>query len=276
VWIAVISLLALVRHYRQSLWGALATLLTLIVAIAGAFALRALALARSGGASWVSDPRPVVAAMWLIGIAAAIACAALFAKRGILFPGVAVVWHLLAIVVAITLPGAAFLFLVPAVVLTICILLRASETVTAIAASLAGTLGFFPLGALLYEALGPIALLVIALLLALEGTLLAAAIPRWRYAGAFAMLAVACALISLTRPRTRTNIRKRFRSRTSMIRRRNGKRLPSRRSCNRWRRSRGRTSSWRCGTATAQSSPHPRHDYQFREWSLRRSAREIG
>ncbi|HVR39543.1 MAG TPA: M28 family peptidase [Thermoanaerobaculia bacterium] len=200
LWIAIVSLLALAYRYKQSLWGILATLLTIALAIGGAFALRAIARARDGGAHWVADPRPSVTAMWLIGFAAALACAALFAKRGNLFVGVAVVWHVITIALALTLPGAAYLFLVPAVVLTICIVFRASETITAIASSLAGAIILFPLGTILYDALGHTALIVIALLLAFEGTLFAAAIARWRYAIVVAIAALVLAIVAMFRP----------------------------------------------------------------------------
>ena len=85
---------------------------------------------RALGATWVAQPGPSVAAMWLIGIGAAIAASKWlhpYAGFDGLFLGHAVCWCVLSIALAIVLPGAVYLTLVPATALAVCAIVRAAR-----------------------------------------------------------------------------------------------------------------------------------------------------
>ena len=210
IWICVISLVLLLfaaRHTnpRAMTFGVLATFAAILLALFAGAALGWLARSRSAGVNWVAHPQPSILAMWLIGIAAALCAAALFRKRSeeraLLF-GAAFVWHAIAFVLAITLTGAAFLFLVPAIALTICALTRASETTISAVSSTAAAMVLLPLLILLYDALGGRMLAVIAILAGILFTLVAPLFARFRNAAAFAALALICTVIAAALPAT--------------------------------------------------------------------------
>ena len=207
LWMAVLSLVLLVfagrrNEPRSMTFGVLAAFAAILIAALGGAAISWLARLRAE-TNFVAMPLPSIAAMWLTGIAAALFGAALFNRRNdakaMLF-GIGIVWHMIGIALALTLPGAAFLFVVPAIVLTICALARASEvTMSAIAATAAAML-LFPISAMLYDALGGGLMAAIALLLGAFATLIAPLFARVRYALPVAVLAIVCALIALALP----------------------------------------------------------------------------
>jgi hypothetical protein len=207
VWIGVISLILLVfaarkREPRAMTFGVLAAFAAILFAALGGTALSWLARLRSE-VNFVATPLPSIVAMWLTGIAAALFGAALFNRRNdakaMLF-GIGIVWHMIGIALALTLPGAAYLFVVPAVALTICALSRASEeTMSVIVATVAAIL-FFPLAAMLYDALGGALMAAIAILLGAFATLIAPLFARAKHALLFAVLAILIALVALALP----------------------------------------------------------------------------
>lgn len=208
LWIGVVSLLLLVfaaRHAapRAMTFGVLATFTAILFAALGGTALGWLSRLRSSDIPFAANPLPSVAAMWLIGIAAALLAAALFNRRNdpkAMLYGVAIVWHFIGIALSILLPGAAYLFLVPALALTICALFKASETTTSAVAATVAAILMFPLGMMLYTALGGAMMAVVALLLGAFATLVAPLFPRLRTGAIVAALAVICALIALAMP----------------------------------------------------------------------------
>jgi len=208
IWISVVSLVLLVFAARKTnpramTFGVLATFTAILLALFGGGAVSWLARLRSEGVNWVAHPTPSVLAMALAGIAAALCAAALFRKRSeeraLLF-GAAFVWHAIAFTLALTLTGASYLFLVPAVLVTLCALAGANETtISAVSAATAGIV-FFPLVILFYDALGGQMMTVIAVVVAILFTLVAPLFARLRYAAVAAALALVCAVIALVQP----------------------------------------------------------------------------
>lgn len=189
---------------RELTFGVLACFAALILATLLGFGLNWLTRLRTEGVTWVAHPFPTVLAMWAGGItAAALAAAAVRRRtsaRGVIF-GTAIVWHFIAAALAFTVPGAAFLFFVPALVVSISGILRSGESAVASAAAAGTAIVWFPIALVLYDALGaPVAglLAVIAAVvvtpvapfisrsgtwvsagLALVATLVAIAVPAW-------------------------------------------------------------------------------------------------
>ncbi|HYI08583.1 MAG TPA: M20/M25/M40 family metallo-hydrolase, partial [Thermoanaerobaculia bacterium] len=205
---AVLSLLLLVFAARRTpprgmTLGVLATFSAILLAAVGGFGVAALARLRSGGIHFVAEPAAAVAAMWLTGIAAALLSAALFNRRDdarAMLYGAAIVWHTIGIAVALTMPGAAFLFIVPAIAVTVCALSHADETVTASIASTVAALLLFPLGLLLYDALGGQLMTAVAIVLGIFTTLSAPLFARARNGLAAAVLAIVLGVIAMLQP----------------------------------------------------------------------------
>jgi hypothetical protein len=202
VWIAAASLILLVFAARKGdaramTFGVLATFAAILFAGFGGFAIAWLARLRAD-ANWVAYPAPSVAAMWLTGLAAALLAAGLFRRkeREMLF-GTALVFHAAAVVLAITIPGPSFLFLLPAVLATICALARTNETVIGAIAATGAAIVIFPMGLLLYDALGGRLMPVIAVLIALVGVWIA---PPLRGGWIVLSLALVSALVALALP----------------------------------------------------------------------------
>ena len=205
VWIAIVSFVLFLFAARKTepraiSFGVLTTFATILFAALGGIAISWLARLRSEDAAWVAYPAPSIAAMWLTGLAAALFAVMLFRKRAneraMLF-GAAMVFHAAAIVLAISLPGPSFLFLVPAVLVTVAALAGASETVISATAATGAAIVIFPMGLLLYEALGGPLMSVIAVLIALAAVWIA---PLFRYAVVVLALAIVSAVIALALP----------------------------------------------------------------------------
>lgn len=219
IWIAIASLLAvivammLLRREERARTGEIAAgLLALIAAIAAAAALAFIvswiARLRADQAVWVAHPAAMIAAMWIAGAWATLAVFGAFATRVRSEPlqlGCILAWNIIAIALAATLTGISFLFLVPAVALSLWALLRAFGVGftgdIAIPAGVAAIL-FFPLGVLLHDALGAPSLLVVAILIALVATTFAATLPRLPVGVSVAVFIAiaACTLTSLALP----------------------------------------------------------------------------
>ena len=206
--IAVASLLLLVAAVRKvqpraMTLGVLATLVTILLSAVGGSGVAAIARIGSADANFVARPIASVAAMWLAGLASALCACALFNRRdderAMLF-GIAIVWHVIGIALAIVLPGAAFLFVVPAVAVTCCALAGARSEAVAAVASATGAVLIFPLGLTLYDALGGRLMVAIAVLIGMLATLAAPLFARARNGLAVAFLAIASAVVAMMQP----------------------------------------------------------------------------
>jgi hypothetical protein len=210
LWLAIGSLAALIYGARavaprQMTFGVLTAFGAIVLATIGGKVVSAIANARSAGMNFVATPEPSVASMWLAGAAAALTAAALFRSRADRKPmliGIAIVWNVIGIALSLTLGGAAYLVVVPAIALSICTVAGASDTVTAAVASSVAALFFFPLGLLFYDALGSRAMAVIAVLIALFATLVAPLFAQWRNAGVLALATLVCAGVAALVPAT--------------------------------------------------------------------------
>lgn len=208
LWIAVVSLVLLVIAARRTppremTFGVLTAFTAILLSIAGGIAISWLARLRSENVNFAATSWPSIAAMWLVGIAAALFAAFLFRRRSqprAMLLGIAIVWHVIGIALSLALGGAAFLFVVPAAAVTICALAGANEVPMAAVASTVGALLIFPLALLLYDALGGRLMVVIAIFVGILATLIAPLFANRRNAIAAAVLAVVCAVIALLLP----------------------------------------------------------------------------
>ena len=150
IWVAVASFVVLL--FRRPSWRDAVAFIAAIL-LAAAIGIVAMLVTRHR----LAHPGWLIALMWVAGIACS-----LWLLRGRSFEGRAIVWHVLAIVVALTLPGVAFLFLVPAVAMH-------GKWLAAPAAAIV----FFPICLVLYTALAAPALPAIAVLMAMYGSTIA-------------------------------------------------------------------------------------------------------
>jgi hypothetical protein len=208
LWIGVISLIGLLIGARKTpprsmTFGVLAAFAAIVFAALGGVALSWLARLRGADMTWVAHPLAGIVAMQLAGVAAALFAAALFNRRkdarGMLY-GIAIVWHMIGIALALTLPGAAYLMIVPALAVTICALTQASETTTSVIAATVAAILIFPLAIVLYDALGGPMMASLALLIGIFTTLVAPLFARVRNGVVAAGLAIAFALLALALP----------------------------------------------------------------------------
>jgi hypothetical protein len=154
IWIALASLVILIvtmrgRSSREIAMGAVMFLVAILVAAVIGIVLMNVFPRR------LTYPAPLVAAMWIVGILTTLAL-----TRGRSWHGRALLWHIIAIALALTLPGVSFLFLVPAIAMHLRPLVAAPVT----------ALIYFPIGLVLYTALGALALPAIAVLMAIFAT----------------------------------------------------------------------------------------------------------
>jgi peptidase M28-like protein len=151
IWIALASLMLLIitmfgHSVREVAMGAVMFVAAIMcAAVIGIVAMKLMP-------HRLAHPAGAVAAMWIVGVA----CTLLLTRRRS-WQGRALVWHVVAIALALTLPGVSFLFLVPAI---------AMHFRSWVAAPVAAIL-FFPLGLVLYTALAALALPAIAALIAI-------------------------------------------------------------------------------------------------------------
>ncbi|MDQ6800701.1 MAG: M28 family peptidase [Acidobacteriota bacterium] len=182
-WMALAALAALLigaaihvrnrhTHARAITLGVVSFFLTIVAAGAVGGVLGSLASLRSTQATWVAQPGPMIAAMWLIGFAIAIICATWLRPRAGyegLFIGHALCWTAMSIALALVLPGGAYLALIPAIAFAICTLLLPAEASVVVMSVVTAVL-WFPVIVALYDLIGRVALPVIAAAVALVCT----------------------------------------------------------------------------------------------------------
>ena len=182
----------------------------LVAAVAGAVA-GWIGTLRAPSANWLAQPGPSIAAVWLLGISAAVIVGVLCLPRAGfegLFLGHALCWCALAIALARFLPGISFIALVPAAAFAVSAVLSAFAAADPMIGSIIGSavaaVLHFPLGLLLYDALGRPALVIIAADLAFVATAFTPVVvtSAIRRAGLNALLgtAVVCVAMQLAIP----------------------------------------------------------------------------
>jgi len=156
--------------------------------------------------------------MWLAGIAAAIGVPSTlrhYTTDSGMLAGEALIWSILALTLALVLPGASYLAIVPAVVLVARAFIHAftgfSHELGALIASALMSIVLLPAAVALYDGLGNPALPVIAAVVALAFSPVAFAIDERRIAGAALALALVFALASIALPDTTRERPKRVR-----------------------------------------------------------------
>jgi hypothetical protein len=188
VWIAAAALALLavavvrgMRAGRLTLGGVALGVLSfagavVIAAVLGAALARLLGL-QARAALFEPHSEPRVAAAWLVGIAAAVGLAGLARRRAsfdAVFAGHALAWNALAVAVAVTLPGASYLLVVPGLIMAALAAARTRWAITELAVSLgalvAAAIVCLPFVLVGYDALGDTSLTVTAVLLALIAT----------------------------------------------------------------------------------------------------------
>ena len=176
-----VALVGGVRRGRLTLAGVALGLASFVGAVLGAVVLgvvltRLLGLA-SPGALFEPHPAPRVAAAWLVGIAAALGAAALARRRAsfdAVFVGHAVAWNGLGLALAVILPGASYLLVVPGLVMAVLAAARTvlpvGETAAALASLVAAAIVCLQFALIGHDALGDASLTASAVLLALITT----------------------------------------------------------------------------------------------------------
>jgi len=142
--------------------------------------------------TWVAHPEPLLLATWTLAVAAvllAIRCGRRAGVHGAWF-GLGMFWISLGALAAWFVPGAAHLFLLPALLSVLCAALL-GRPVASLPAFAAGIL-LWPFAIRLYEALGTPALAAIAALVAL---VVGTATPAWVEGGKWLGRAAACAAL---------------------------------------------------------------------------------
>jgi peptidase M28-like protein len=188
VWITALALVlvavAIVRGARRGavtlvgvVLGAASFVATLVLAVGLGVGLARLLGLRAPGALFVPHPGPMVAAAGALGLAAALAVAALIRRRAsfdAVVLGHAVVWNALAVVVAMVLPGAAYVFVVPGAVMAVLAVLRATvrlgEVIASLGALAAAAMVVLPFVLTGYDALGEATVAATVIMAALVGT----------------------------------------------------------------------------------------------------------
>lgn len=208
LWIAIASLIGLIFAVRRTAprsmtFGVLAAFAAIVFAALGGVSMSWLVRLRSLDINWVARPLAGILALALTGLAAAFFGAAIFNRRndarGLLY-GIAIVWHMIGIALAVTLPGAAYLMIVPALAVTVCALARADETTTSTVAATVAAILIFPIAITIYEALGGNLMAAIAVIVGIFATLVVPLFARARNGVAVTVMAVVCAIVAITQP----------------------------------------------------------------------------
>jgi hypothetical protein len=193
-----------------------AGVITFFASIAGAVILGTVAAWIASlsalGATWVAQPGPSIAAMWLIGVATAIVAAGrvrTMAGFDGLFLGYGLCWTVIGIALIRFLPGGSYLAIVPAMAFAVCMTLRAtlgmSEIAAAIVCATVTALLHFRIALVLHDALGRAALAPLAVLLALAASTFAPVVVvdasmRRAIVAAMYTTAAACVIMQLLIP----------------------------------------------------------------------------
>src|SRR5437763_189941 len=187
--------------------GVIAFFASLIFAFIGGLAGSWIAGMRAHHAAFVANPGPVIAAMWLIGLAIPLSMAHRVYERAKfdgLYLGQGVSWCAIAIALGYLLPGASYLAVVPAVTAALLAVARATlgvdDAVISIVNAAVAAVILFPLAFSVYDALGAPALPVIAAVVAMVTTTFAPLIvsaPPLRRALVSAFLITAVVFIGI-------------------------------------------------------------------------------
>jgi hypothetical protein len=181
LWIAIVSTLVAIAGARRKssarevAIGVLLFLAMLVIAAVGGF------LATFGEPLRAAHPAPLILGAACFGVAASLL------RRSL--AGTAIAWNLIGIALAIAVPGASYLFIVPGLALSIALL------TTDVLPSIVAAVLWLPIMFVIYEALGKPALVVVAV----AAALIASTIPIARASrGLVASLIVAgAALIAI-------------------------------------------------------------------------------
>lgn len=191
---------------RGVLLGAGTYVGTVILAFAAGTALVKLLALRPPGAMFEPYPQPMIAAAWLIGLAAAGLAAALARRRAsfdAVFTGLAVVWSALAILLAVVLPGATYVALVPALVMALVALARAlgrGNELLGLIALIASATVLFPFGIAVYDSLGAGSLAATSVMIGLAVTPCAPLVTDLRPIAGLTLAIAVLAIIALFVP----------------------------------------------------------------------------
>jgi len=217
VWIAFLALIAsitaaalLIREEEATLrgvmHGALALLGAVVVAAVLGYALSWLGTIRATE-MWIAHSVPIQIAMWFAGIAAAIGVPSTlrhYTTDSGMLAGEALIWSVLALTLALVLPGASYLAIVPAVVLVARAFIHAftgfSHELGAFIASALMSIVLLPAAIGFYDGLGNPALPVIAAVVALAFSPVAFAIDERSIAAASFVLAIFFTFVSMALP----------------------------------------------------------------------------
>jgi peptidase M28-like protein len=162
-------------------------------------------------ALFAPHPTPKVAAAWLIGIAASIAIAAVVRRRAsfdAVFAGHALAWNAVAVALAVILPGAAYLAVVPGFAMAALAAARTRWSLDDLAVSagalVAAAIVFLPFVLVGYESLGDGSLAITAVMLAFVATTFAPLVSDTarRLAPGCLALAAVLAIIGAVVPRS--------------------------------------------------------------------------
>jgi len=179
-----------------------------VVAAVASAALAMIAMLLTPRDKWIAHPQALVVAAWTIGIAAAIEVVALARRRtnvDAMFAGIAIAWNLAAVAVTVMLVDASYAFLIPGLALAIAAMLRATgngnATLLATMCAVIAAIIWFPFGVVLYDVLGRMSIVAIALILALVATTFASLFSRARglCIGALAIVVV-CVIVTRVLP----------------------------------------------------------------------------
>lgn len=185
-------------------WGTVVAALLLAVGLS-------MAMRAAMPYAWMDNPLPDLAVFWLLGLAAALLVGGAVSHRtgpvG-LWAAVWIGWSVLGLVVALTAPGIAYLFVVPALVAGILgLILVLGGLATSLIPGLTAALLWLPIVTPLYDGLGAPALVAIGLLVAVLVTTLTPLIPasgvlgrRWLPLGALALSLVSVGLAFASAP----------------------------------------------------------------------------
>lgn len=185
--------------------GVLGFVGTVVGAYAAGTALVRLMAMRPPGAMFEPHPQPMIASAWLLGVVAALAVAQLarkWASFDSVLLGAGLTWSALAIALAIVLPGATYVAVVPALAVALVALARglgAGELVCVLATAAAAVV-LFPFGLAVYESLGAGSMAATAVLIGLAATTCAPMITSTRALLAVLVPAVALAGVALIMP----------------------------------------------------------------------------
>lgn len=207
-WLLVACVAALIVAMRRTplrevLWGFVLSASTILVAGISGFGLMWVARRAASGLDWVAQPAPAIVSMWLIGAAVALGSAAAFRRKArpeAVLLGTVILWLVVASALLALLPGASYLFLVPAAAALLTTLLRGSVTVCAVIATNTAAVLLFPIAFVLYDALGLGLLAALAIVVGAIATWPASLFPSARAAAVLAALAVGTSLVSFALP----------------------------------------------------------------------------